>query len=508
MAALLAAAAACASPKPGDERADTGGASDARAADAQAADGHAADAQAADVQAGDAQVPDAETQDAQANDASPADGPPTDAPSDDAAPTDGAPPGDGAAEDALALDAEAIDAAPDASAPDAEPIDTGLPLDCNGVPGGNARVDRCGVCDADPSNDCVQDCAGNWGGRATLDDCGVCDADPANDCRFTRYVDAVQGLDSNPGTRALPFRTVTRAVASISAGQSIKVWPGTYDAALGEVFPIRLPARANLWGDAPRRGSGVAPTSIDGAGTASGGSYQAALILSPNCHVAGFRFRPGSTVLAFGILGADAVVDIRRNTFEAGYGGINITGASAGIIIDNLFDTSSYGVYATGLTADPRIEGNQFVGGALPVDLSGAAPIVINNTIEGSGQVGIQIQGGAPRLEGNVFTHDGYTYGCFHIGGSPVIRGNRCRNGTTHGAYVRAGGRPDLGTAGDLGGNTFEGLGAPSIRHEGPDTVSAIGNTYPRNPPICGTDIVLTGSGVVIWGPAASAHCP
>ena len=45
------------------------------------------------------------------------------------------------------------------------------------------REDQCGTCDADPTNDCTQDVCktGSWGGSA-LDQCGVCDADPANDC--------------------------------------------------------------------------------------------------------------------------------------------------------------------------------------------------------------------------------------------------------------------------------------------------------------------------------------
>ena len=48
------------------------------------------------------------------------------------------------------------------------------PEDCAGVAGGNAEVDMCGVCDRDPTNDCVQDCAGVWGGN-TLEDCaGKC----------------------------------------------------------------------------------------------------------------------------------------------------------------------------------------------------------------------------------------------------------------------------------------------------------------------------------------------
>jgi hypothetical protein len=54
--------------------------------------------------------------------------------------------------------------------------------DCAGVPGGSSVVDMCGACDAVAGNDCVQDCAGSWGGAATVDDCGVCDANPANDC--------------------------------------------------------------------------------------------------------------------------------------------------------------------------------------------------------------------------------------------------------------------------------------------------------------------------------------
>ena len=54
--------------------------------------------------------------------------------------------------------------------------------DCAGTPNGNAVEDNCGVCDADPTNDCEQDCAGEWGGDAYEDECGECDADPSNDC--------------------------------------------------------------------------------------------------------------------------------------------------------------------------------------------------------------------------------------------------------------------------------------------------------------------------------------
>ena len=42
--------------------------------------------------------------------------------------------------------------------------------DCAGDLHGAALEDECGVCDEDPTNDCVQDCEGNWGG--TAEGCG------------------------------------------------------------------------------------------------------------------------------------------------------------------------------------------------------------------------------------------------------------------------------------------------------------------------------------------------
>jgi hypothetical protein len=52
-----------------------------------------------------------------------------------------------------------------------------LPDDCAGVAGGSAVIDSCGVCDAEPTNDCTKDCAGVWGGENT---CGCTDSTAAN----------------------------------------------------------------------------------------------------------------------------------------------------------------------------------------------------------------------------------------------------------------------------------------------------------------------------------------
>lgn len=72
--------------------------------------------------------------------------------------------------------------------------------DCAGTWGGSAQVDMCGTCDADPANDCVQDCAGTWGGTAAVDPCGTCDADPTNDGN----VDPCGVCDTDPTNDCVP----------------------------------------------------------------------------------------------------------------------------------------------------------------------------------------------------------------------------------------------------------------------------------------------------------------
>ena len=49
--------------------------------------------------------------------------------------------------------------------------------------GGSGYIDECGICDDNPSNDCVQDCNGDWGGSAEVDECGVCGGEAdGSDC--------------------------------------------------------------------------------------------------------------------------------------------------------------------------------------------------------------------------------------------------------------------------------------------------------------------------------------
>jgi len=66
-----------------------------------------------------------------------------------------------------------------------------LPTDgCDDVCGSTAVVDNCDTCDDDASNDCVQDCKGERGGTSVVDECGVCDGEgPPDICITTLCVD-------------------------------------------------------------------------------------------------------------------------------------------------------------------------------------------------------------------------------------------------------------------------------------------------------------------------------
>ena len=57
---------------------------------------------------------------------------------------------------------------------------------------------------------------------------------------YDYWVSADTGNDDNSGSESQPWKTITHAVATAGPDMKIRVLPGTYDAALGESFPIVL----------------------------------------------------------------------------------------------------------------------------------------------------------------------------------------------------------------------------------------------------------------------------
>ena len=140
---------------------------------------------------------------------------------------------------------------------------------------------------------------------------------------FTYWVDVATGSDSNPGTEAEPFKTITKAASVAYVDDTIMVRPGTYSAAAGEVFPIWI-SGASLIGT-----GGASSTIVQGNGVDS---------------ILGVQY----------VQGGDAISGLTFTGAGDGPGAaINLyfnwpTGAEAVRIEDNVFEDNTSGSYSGG----------------------------------------------------------------------------------------------------------------------------------------------------------------
>jgi len=54
--------------------------------------------------------------------------------------------------------------------------------DCEGEVNGLSIEDNCGICDNNPTNNCILDCSNIWGGNTGYDECGVCGGNGKFNC--------------------------------------------------------------------------------------------------------------------------------------------------------------------------------------------------------------------------------------------------------------------------------------------------------------------------------------
>jgi len=199
------------------------------------------------------------------------------------------------------------------------------------------------------------------------------DDDDANVVAPNFYVNAPTGSDTNRGTQASPFKTITHAMSLSKSGSTVQVAPGTYDVANGEVFPITVPAGVLLIGDETNKGGGSTPTSIVGGGQvpASPVGTSAALLPGTGSTIAGFTVtnNNGSFSVRRGLSLGNSTVTLRNDT---------VTGAThqVGVYID-----ASINHMITG----NRIVGNGNTSTGLAFSKGGVGSKVENNVITGNG---------------------------------------------------------------------------------------------------------------------------
>ncbi len=340
------------------------------------------------------------------------------------------------------------------------------------------------------------------------------------------WVNSRTGLDTNDGTSAHPFKTLTHAMATAPAGAEIHLMPGDYDEANGETFPMFPKAGQVILGDTlTRGGSGTSTIGIGGAGPLPGATpgsfpHDATIVAAAGCRVSGVHLGGAAVEAHFGVVSIDAGVTLTHNLLPGpAYGGVYVAGAGRCVIRDCEIGTTAYGVYLAASTDSVIVEDNDFVRADVPIDVVGASSktIIRANHIAGTltpalpVQAGIHVESGSPLILGNVFDrHGGYAeYGavrCLSAGATPYLRGNVFAD-VVLGVRVDDG-APDMGTEADPGLNVFTGVAGAALTHLGGAAISAIGNTWQHAPPTHGGDIVVSGAGSVRWGTGAGEVYP
>ena len=219
-----------------------------------------------------------------------------------------------------------------------------------------------------------------YSGMATVNaDSAAQTSNPSPCAGVTLFVDVSTGSDANPGTQALPFKTITKAMTLATSGTTVQVAPGIYnnmDLNTPEVFPITVPDGVLLIGDETNKGGGSTPTTIYGGGLAPGsapGMAGVALLPGTGSTIAGFTITNDDPSFANrrGVMLGNSSVTLRNNT---------VTGA-----------VHAFGVYVDG-SMNHVITGNRIVGNGGTSAGSGLAFV--------SGGVG-------SKVESNVITGNG-----------------------------------------------------------------------------------------------------
>lgn len=162
----------------------------------------------------------------------------------------------------------------------------------------------------------------------------ACSSQPASPTSSKLYVDPATGLDTNPGTKAEPLKTIAEALKDYAAGETIVLDAGTYNEISGEAWPYTLPAgvviQANTSGvvlasnagangfnaSADATFKGVTMTGFQNAVAASGGT----LTLSNTTLDSNFKSL---------VLSGTAKADLSTTDFKGSGAGADLTASSS-----------------------------------------------------------------------------------------------------------------------------------------------------------------------------------
>jgi parallel beta-helix repeat protein len=270
----------------------------------------------------------------------------------------------------------------------------------------------------------------------------------------TLYVNPVAGKDTGIGNSTAPLKTLTKALAKATAGTTIQLAAGTYNAANGEVFPLVVPSGVMILGHEPSKGKGI---SIQGSGTYNSPTFanqNVALRMESNAQLRGVTVT-NPVERGTGVWIESTSPMVVNNTFiSCGREGIFVTGTGKPMVLDNVFVQNAASGILLVRNAKGEVRRNlcQKTGYGIAISDS-AAPLVADNNLVGN-NTGIFLSRGA----------------------RPVLRRNLIEKNTAGGLMVTGDARPDLGSTQDPAGNILRDNGQVDLQNSTPLTLISVGN--------------------------------
>ena len=228
------------------------------------------------------------------------------------------------------------------------------------------------------------------------------------------YVNPSTGNDSASGSQVTPLKTITKAIQQATAGSSIRLIPGTYNATTGEVFPLVIPSNVTIVGDESQKGKGIQITGSGRFLSASFGGQNVTFKLESLSSLKGVTItnnesrgtgvwiestNPTVMNCTFvncqreGIFATGTAKPIVTDCvfFQNAAAGISIVREAKGEYRNNVCQNTGYGI-AVGDNAAPLLVGNRVFENRSGIVLSRAArPVLRNNIIERNTETGLVI---------------------------------------------------------------------------------------------------------------------
>ncbi|MEH2330689.1 DUF1565 domain-containing protein [Nostoc sp.] len=236
------------------------------------------------------------------------------------------------------------------------------------------------------------------------------------------------------GSESAPVKTITQALRLANANTVIMLSIGTYSAETGEEFPLILKPGISIQGNPSNQGKDII---IQGGGdylSRSFGGQNVTIVGANQVLLAGVTVtNPNRRGYGLWIESSNPVV--AENTFTGStQDGISVSGNAAPTISKNYFDRNGANGITIAGNSSPQVKENVFHQTGFGINIAqNAAPILIGNQIQNN-RSGIVVQANA----------------------RPILRNNIIQDNKEDGLVAIAQAMPDLGSASEPGGNTFQ----------------------------------------------------